>query len=168
MSAPTHALLEQLAPFIQTVAGLPLADCRDSEAAAALAGRLQQEHPAQGPAFQSIGDHLRQGVAEGWLCDRGEPDARFCRLAKARPATADLSIDVVALQGAALRHRHPRGEITMAYPAEPGTTESRFDGHPAGWVVMPAGSVHTPTVTGSRMLLLYFLPGGAVEWTPGD
>jgi hypothetical protein len=29
---------------------------------------------------------------------------------------------------------------------------------------MPAGSTHTPTVTGPRMVLLYFLPGGAVEW----
>ena len=32
---------------------------------------------------------------------------------------------------------------------------------------MPAGSTHTPTVTGPRMHLLYFLPDGAVEWHPG-
>lgn len=168
MSASTQALLEQLAPFLEAVAALPLAESHDADAAASIAQRLRQEHPAEGPAFQAVGETLRRGVTEGWLCERGEPPARFGRVAKASPSTHDLSIDVVELEGPALRHRHPRGEITMAFPADPAAEGSRFDGHPPGWVVMPAGSVHTPTVTGPRMLLLYFLPGGAVEWNPSE
>jgi hypothetical protein len=31
-------------------------------------------------------------------------------------------------------------------------------------VVFPPDSAHVPTVTGGRMLIVYFLPGGAVEW----
>lgn len=168
MSASTQTLIDQLAPFLETVAGLPLDECRDADGAASIAAQLERAHPAQGAAFQAVGETLRRGVAEGWLCDRGEPEARFSRVAKASPDTHDLSIDVVALEGPALRHRHPRGEITMAFAADPSTTGSRFDDHPAGWVVMPAGSVHVPTVTGPRMHLLYFLPGGAVEWNPSE
>jgi hypothetical protein len=161
-----QSLLRDLAPVLDLVATLPLADCRDDEAAARVAAQLQQALPADGPLALALGAALRQGIADGWLCDRGEPNARFSRIAKAGPDTRALSIDVVALEGPALRHGHPQGEVTLALPADPAATGSRFDGHPPGWVVMPAGSVHTPTVTGPRMVLLYFLPGGAVDWKP--
>lgn len=166
MSAHTQRLLSQLTPVLDLVAALPLSSCRDADAAAELAARLQAALPAEGPQAQAIGQALREGIAAGWLCDRGEPSARFSRVAKASPDTRELSIDVVALEGPALRHRHPRGEVTLGVPVDPTAEGSRFDGHPPGWVVMPAGSVHTPTVTGPRMALLYFLPGGAVEWNP--
>lgn len=168
MTAPTQPLIDQLAPILRTVAELPLDECRDAEGAAAIVARLEEAWPAAGETFRAVGETLRRGVAEGWLCDRGEPEARFSRVAKATEATDDLSIDVVSLVGPALEHLHPRGEITMAYPAEAAADGSRFDGHPPGWVVMPAGSIHVPTVTGPRMLLLYFLPGGAVEWNPSE
>jgi len=168
MSAPTQALLEQLAPVLEHVAALPLSGCNDAKAASSLVAQLEQAMPVEGPVFQALGETLRRGVAAGWLCDRGDPSARFCRVAKASPDTHDLSIDVVALEGSALRHRHPRGEITMAFSADPSASGSHFDDHPPGWVVLPQGSVHTPTVTGPRMLLLYFLPAGAVEWNPAE
>jgi hypothetical protein len=163
---PRLALLRDLAPLIDVVAALPLDDCADHDAAARLAARLQERLPAEGPGVQAVGAALRRGVQDGWLCDRGETNARFSRVAKAGPDTRALSVDVVALEGPAVRHRHPRGEVTLGFPFDPDTTGSRFDGHPPGWVVMPAGSTHVPTVTGPRMVLLYFLPGGAVEWQP--
>jgi hypothetical protein len=163
---PRAALLRDLAPILELVAALPLADCGDTESAARLAARLQQALPAEGPAAQAVGAALRRGIEDGWLCDRGEENARFSRVAKAGSATRELSIDVVALEGPAVRHRHPRGEVTLGFPFDPEASGSRFDGHPPGWVVMPAGSTHVPTVTGPRMVLLYFLPGGAVEWQP--
>ncbi len=168
MSPAKQALLEQLDPLLQRVATLPLDDCRDHEAAGRLAAALEKDLPAGGPEAIALGQALRDGVRDGWLCDRGEPSARFCRVAKATPETRDLSIDLVALEGPALRHRHPRGEVTLGFVAEPGAEGARFDDHPPGWVVMPPGSIHTPTVTGPRMLLLYFLPEGAVEWNPAD
>lgn len=168
MSAPHHALMQRLGPLLEQVAALPLDDCPDAEAAAGIAERLEHALPAQSPAVLALGDSLRAGVDEGWLCDRGEPSARFCRVAKPTPQTHDLSIDLVSLEGSGLRHRHPRGEVTLAIMADPDQDGGRFDGFEPGWVVMPAGSIHTPTVTGPRMLLLYFLPGGAAEWNPAD
>lgn len=168
MTAPHDALLETLAPLLELVADLPLDDCGDAESAARLVEHLEQRLPAQGPVVEALGRRLRTGVQEGWLCDRGEPGARFCRVAKASPRTRDLSVDVVDLSGSGLRHRHPRGEVTLGWPSDPDHDGGRFDGHPPGWVVMPAGSIHTPTVTGPGMLLLYFLPGGAAEWNPPE
>lgn len=163
---PRLALLRDLAPVLDLVAALPLDGCTDHASAAELAARLEAAIPAAGPAAQALGAALRAAIVDGWLCDRGEPTARFSRLAKAGPDTRALSIDVVCLEGPALRHGHPRGEVTLGLPFDPAAEGSRFDGHPPGWVVMPAGSVHVPTVTGPRMVLLYFLPGGAVEWQP--
>jgi Domain of unknown function (DUF4863) len=164
--SPAAGLLGDLAPVLELVAALPLSDCREPAAAARLAAQLQAALPAEGPLALALGATLRQGIHDGWLCDRGEPHARFGRVAKASPDTRALSIDVVALEGAGLLHGHPRGEVTLGFAFDPTTVGSRFDGHPPGWVVMPAGSVHTPTVTGPRMVLLYFLPDGAVDWSP--
>lgn len=164
MSDPTatEPLLKLLQPIAKTVAELDPGGRRDEASAAALAEALQQAHPFEGPAVAAIGAEITRGINEGWLCTRGDASARFSRVAKAGPQTAELSVDVVALEGAALRHTHPRGEVTLAFAADaPG---GRFDGNPPGWVVMAAGSTHTPTVDGARMNLLYFLPGGAVEW----
>ncbi len=166
MTANIQGLLGDLAPVLDLVAALPLSECLDHETAAGLAEQLQAALPAEGPAAQALGATLREGVRAGWLCDRGEPNARFGRVAKASPDTRDLSIDVVTLEGAAVRHGHPRGEVTLGFPLHPTATGARFDGHPPGWVVMPAGSVHTPTVTGPAMVLLYFLPGGVADWKP--
>jgi hypothetical protein len=164
---PRLALLRDLAPILELVAALPLDECGDLEAAAGLAARLQASMPAEGPAARAVGAALRRGIDDGWLCDRGEPKARWSRVAKAGPDTRELSIDVVALEGPALGHRHPRGEVTLGFAFDPASSAlSRFDGHPPGWVVMPAGSSHVPTVSGPRMVLLYFLPGGAIEWQP--
>lgn len=159
------ALREALAPIAARVAALDPAACTDDAAATRVRETLEAELPFDGETVGAIRSLVTRGVAEGWLCDRGDPSARFCRLAKPGPQTHGLSVDIVALQGAALRHTHPSGEITMAFPdVDDGTEPARFDGHPPGWVVMPAGSTHTPTVTGGRMHLLYFLPDGAVTW----
>ena len=39
-----------------------------------------------------------------------------------------------------------------------------FDGRPPGWLVLPPGSRHVPTVTGGDMAILYFLPDGAITF----
>lgn len=167
---PTETLLSMLEPIAAKVAELGPASATDDASASKLAAALDEAIPFDGDDVRAIGTEIRRGIAEGWLCDRGEPEARFCRVAKPGPQTSSMSVDVVSLVGPALRHTHPQGEVTMAFPAdltEDADEAGRFDGHPPGWVVMPAGSTHTPTVTGPRMHLLYFLPDGAVEWHPG-
>jgi len=74
-------------------------------------------------------------------------------------------VDLVWMTGPGINHRHPKGEINLCFAVE---GAARFDGQPEGWVVFPPGSQHVPTVTGGRMLIVYFLPSGAVEWITED
>ena len=157
------ALLELLRPILAAVAAMRPEERRSAEEVVALEAALEREWPAEGATARAIGAALRAGVEAGWLCDRGEPDARFSRLAKPSPATSGLSVDVVRLRGAGLRHGHPQGEVTLGFAVEGSPT---FEGRPPGWVFLPPGSVHVPTCAGGQMDLIYFLPAGAVEWTP--
>ena len=162
MTDPKDRLLELLDPLLAKVAALDPAACRDRDSATRLLEDLRESFPLESPPVAAIRELVGQGITEGWLCQHGEPAARFCRVAKPSAATHDLSVDLVSLEGPALRHTHPQGEVTLGFVAQ--GDDPRFDGHPAGWVFMEPGSTHTPTVSGGRMHLLYFLPGGAVEW----
>jgi hypothetical protein len=161
---PTDPLLDLLQPVLDEVARLQPQTREDPVAATELQDALESAFPSTGEIARAIGAELHRGIAQGWLCNRGSEGARFSRVAKPSPRTRDLSVDVVALEGPALRHKHPRGEVTLGFAAPGSDQEVRFDGHRPGWVFMAPGSTHTPTVTGGRMHLLYFLPGGAVEW----
>jgi hypothetical protein len=158
-------LLALLSPILARVVELDVERHTTPEAILELEATLEREHPHASPQVQAIGELLARGVREGWLADRGAPEARFGRVAKPGPATCGLSIDVVSMLGAGVEHSHPRGEVTLGFPAEPHSEQScHFEARPPGWVVLGAGSRHVPTVTGARMNLIYFLPGGAVEW----
>ena len=61
------------------------------------------------------------------------------------------------------KHRHPNGEIDLCFTLR---GEARFDGRPEGWVVYGQDTTHVPTVRDGQMLILYFLPGGAIEFLP--
>lgn len=160
---PTADLLKLLAPVMQRIAELDIAG-KDSDAQHVLT-TLRSTFPRDGDDVAAIGAQIAQGVEAGWLCHRGEASARFSRVAKPGPDTHQLSVDIVSLEGPAQRHSHPTGEITLAFAAPGSNPEQvRFDGHKPGWVLMPSGSSHTPTVSEGRMYLLYFLPGGAIQW----
>ncbi|MCO4744154.1 MAG: DUF4863 family protein [Proteobacteria bacterium] len=148
--------LEVLAPLAHRIEGLDLSDgTRAAEV-------LERDFPA------SMQTDLRAALlaehAAGTLTPRdGGAGIRFGRVAKASPETANHSIDAVDIEGAGAEHTHPRGEISFCIAL---SGSPRFDGHPEGWVVLPIGSHHAPTVTGGRMLIVYFLPGGEVRWGP--
>jgi Domain of unknown function (DUF4863) len=59
-------------------------------------------------------------------------------------------------------HIHPNGEIDLIMPIE---SDAKFNDRPAGWLVCPPGSAHSPTVTDGRAFVLYLLPQGAIEFT---
>jgi hypothetical protein len=149
-----ESLLQALAPLAQTVAGLDLADPPGAERA------LRSAHPDLG-ALEAA---LREAQGAGWLCPKvATPTLTFGRLAKAAEPTAGMSIDVVDIAGVGAEHTHPNGEVSLciALGGDP-----LFDGRPPGWVVLPPGSHHAPTVEGGRMLIVYFQPQGAVVWGP--
>lgn len=133
-------------------------DLRDPKAARE---ELERHFPVRGEYVAELGDAMREGVAQGRLCHLGQPPVQYSRLFKATSESQNLSADAVLMSAPGPRHTHPNGEIDLCF-AESG--EPRFDGHPQGWVAYGPGSTHVPTVKGGTMLILYLLPGGAIEF----
>jgi Domain of unknown function (DUF4863) len=105
------------------------------------------------------------GVAAGWLCNREGGGIRWGRVFKPAEDLHGFSVDVVDMADiAGPHHTHPNGEIDLVMPIE---GDAHFDGRPAGWVVMPPGSAHRPTVTQGKALVLYLLPAGRIDFAPG-
>jgi hypothetical protein len=125
---------------------------------------LNETWPPGSETFETLASACRTGVTEGWLCNREGGGIRYGRIFKALPQTHGFSVDVVDMKDlAGPHHVHPNGEIDLIMPLAGGAT---FDGHPAGWCVYGPGSAHCPTVANGEALILYLLPGGAIEFTP--
>lgn len=154
MDEGKEALLQALEPvldFLDTVnLGSP-----------SLVELLTDQFPVEGDVVSAIRAASEAGLAAGWLCDRAAGGARFSRVAKASPETFGLSVDAVLSGGPGVEHTHPRGEVNLCLVMD---GAPRFDGHGEGWAVYEPGSRHRPDVEGGTMLLLYLLPGGAIEW----
>ncbi len=121
---------------------------------------------AFGPAsatFAGIAQACHAAIAAGWMCNREGGGIKYGRVVTPGAALGDLSVDVVDMDSVrGPHHRHPNGEIDLIMPVSPG---ARFDGRGAGWLVYGPGTAHYPTVTEGRALVLYLLPGGAIEFT---
>ncbi len=147
---------ELVAAFEAIARGVAEVDLAAPDAAAL----LEAAHPftEMGP----LAERLRAARDAGWLTPRrATPTLCFGRLAKPTEATGGNSLDVVDMAGAGAAHGHPRGEASLCFPEE---GAPRFEGCAQGWIVLPPGSHHTPRVEGGRMTIVYFLPGGSVEW----
>jgi len=148
-------MLETFLPLCRAVSGVDLTDT--AAAHAELARRLDPD----GEEGQRIAGEMKALLADGQIAARGELPVQWGRVAKPGEETLGFSIDVVLMNGAGPRHRHPEGEVSFAIAMD---GDPRFDGHSAGWVVLPPDSVHVPTVTGGTMLIAYLLPEGAMEF----
>ncbi len=133
------------------------------EVSGALADELNARFPADGATFKSIQAACEAAVAEGWMCDREMGGIKFGRVIK---DVDGFSVDVVRMKDVVgPHHRHPNGEVDMVMPL---SGDAKFDGSGAGWVVYEPDSAHKPTVSGGEALVLYLLPGGAIEFTGQD
>lgn len=152
---PTPEQVKQaLEPMCAVIADLALADAAEAEAT------LNQHFPLS--SLGEVENLLKAAQAEGWLTPkRASPDLTFGRLAKASTETYGLSIDIVDMTSTGAEHVHPNGEVSLCFVV---AGEPTFCGRPAGWVVVPPGSQHVPTVAGGHMLIAYFLPSGAMTW----
>lgn len=119
--------------------------------------------PLSDPRIQAARTLVIEGLRDGWLAPREAGGVRFGRVAKATEDTHDFSIDAVEMNGAGPGHVHPNGEFDLSFTLE---GDAHFEDQPEGWVVLPPGSWHVPTVTDGRMGILYFLPGGAITFGP--
>lgn len=130
---------------------------------ASLEAYLNKEHGPGSPTYDLIFDACKEGVKDGWMCNREADGLRYGRVVKPSDTTHGFSVDVVDMDNVAgPHHAHPNGEIDLIMPL---TAGARFDNHPAGWCVYEAGSAHRPTVTQGRALVLYLLPQGAINFT---
>jgi hypothetical protein len=156
LGVTAEELLAQLAAPMDAAAGVDVSDPDGARAA------LQAAFAPDGAEGQALRAALLAGMEDGVICHKGgKGDIRYSRLAKPGQTAHGYSVDLVWMTGPGINHRHPKGEINLCYAVE---GEPRFDGLPEGWVVFAPGSAHVPTVTSGRMLIVYFLPDGAVEW----
>lgn len=124
---------------------------------------LNAAHGVNSSTYRQLEQSCRQGVAEGWLCEREAGGIRYGRAFKPAQDLQDFSVDVVDMDNVVgPHHAHPGGEIDLVMPLE---GDALFDDHPAGWVVYSPGSSHRPTVSNGRALVLYLLPSGSIEFT---
>ncbi|MFM1872258.1 MAG: hypothetical protein RL398_1680 [Planctomycetota bacterium] len=140
-----------LAPLAEALRAVDV-DAADASAQAERAAAFA------GPQVAALRAAAVANIASDWLLPKAANGIRFGRVAK---DLAGFVVDAVLMDISGPRHRHPNGEIDLCFAT---AGEPRFDGHPEGWVVYGKDSVHVPTVTGGQMLILYFLPGGAIEF----
>jgi hypothetical protein len=128
----------------------------------ALERKLNQEFAAGGDTYRSLEAACREGIAEGWMCTQGGGQRKFGRIFEPAPDLSGFSVDVVDIDDLVGNyHRHPTGEIDLIMPVTP---EATFDARGPGWLVYAPGSGHRPTVKRGRVLILYLLPEGRIEW----
>ncbi len=140
-----------LTPLAEALRGLDV----DAVDAAAQADAMA---PFQGEQVRAIRAAAQAHVDSEWLLPKEAGGVRFGRVAK---DLCGFSVDCVWMNSPGPRHRHPNGEIDLCFAVD---GAARFDGNPEGWVVYGKGSEHVPTVTDGAMLILYFLPAGAIEF----
>ena len=134
----------------------------DAADPAACERRLAEAFPPGSPDLERIREAAVAALETGAICDRGEGTMRFSRVAKPEETACGASIDAVCMDSCAgPAHTHPEGEFCLCFPLD---GEPRFEGRADTWIVLPKGSRHVPAVEGGRMLILYWLPGGAVVW----
>jgi len=150
-------MLETFLPLLEAAQGLDLTHptrARDL---------LTQRLPPGSERARTLNTDLLRLLESGSIANRGDPPVRYSRVARASEETFDFSIDVVDMTGAGPAHHHPLGEVNWCVALE---DNPRFDAQPPGWVVLPPGSTHVPAVTGGRMLIVYLLPQGRIEFLP--
>jgi hypothetical protein len=154
--ATKEDLLQTLAPIVDTLSTISLDD------PAAVKRALDERFPLNGPVVTKARDLFREGVKAGWLCDRENAGVKFSRVMKAPDATK-WSIDAVHMSGPGAGHLHPNGEVDLCFSVD---GNPLFDGHAPGWTVYGRNTWHIPSVEGGAMDILYFLPGGAIQFGP--
>lgn len=146
------AFVQLLSPIAERLKECPLTDPAGAKA------WLDERLPVDGPDVTALRAAAVEGADAGWLLPKENGPIRFGRVTK---DLHGFSVDAVWMRDPGPRHRHPNGEIDLCFALD---GEPRFDGNPEGWTVYPPDSAHVPTVTGGTMLILYFLPGAAIEF----
>ena len=101
---PTDLSPAALSPLLELAASLDLSAPDQARAT------LEERFPCDGPFIQAVCAHMRAGVANESLCNRGALPVKWSRVFKATPDSHGLSADAVLMNGPGPRHRHPEVE----------------------------------------------------------
>jgi hypothetical protein len=119
--------------------------------------------PPASAIYRGMSDACKAGVGAGLICNREAGGIKFGRIIKPSDATHGFSVDVVEMEDiVGPHHVHSHGEIDLMMPI---SVTATFDGQRGGCCVCAPGSAHSPTVSNGRALVLYLLPGGAMQFT---
>ena len=151
-SMSMEQMAEKLRPLAKKLANLSIQDANQAKE------QIEEQFSLQSPSIQAIRSLAEKGSREGWLLPKENGGIRFGRITK---DLEGFSVDAVLMSSPGPKHRHGNGEIDLCFSTK---GNAKFDGYSEGWVIYPPNSVHTPTVTDGEMLILYFLPGGAIEF----
>ncbi len=124
--------------------------------------RLQAEFPTNSDVFQALKKGCECGEGEGWALSREAAGIKYGRVISPAAETANFSVDIVRMsniKGPA--HTHPSGEIGAVIPISGAPV---FDDKWDNWYVYEAGSSHSPTISDGDAYVIYFLPGGEIEF----
>ena len=127
--------------------------------AADATSQLNHHYPVDGDWSQTLKQILIQHQDAEWLFPNEHREIRYGQLDDGQ--LSGFSIDSVDMNKAGPSHLHIEGEVDIAFAIDGNPT---FDGRPEGWTVYPPNSWHRPTVRDGRMLILYFLPNGALQF----
>jgi hypothetical protein len=119
---------------------------------------LSQQFHLSSLHIQHFKNWCVDNIQNGSIRMRGPDSLRFGNLLKGK-----MRIDIVDMTGVGPGHTHPNGEVNLSFATEnldSGCTS--FDGQSEGWLVKYPGSWHKPTVSNGRMIIVYFLPRGAI------
>ena len=152
-------LINKLQPVSSFIKTLDLTDTKPSQKA------LAERFPLH--SLTEIRTLCMAGLEEGWLCTREAPNLKYGRVQKSTPGNP-IGIDSVYMPAQTEPckgpgHEHPTGEVDLCFST---SGNPRFDGNPEGWTVYPPKSWHIPTVKDGAMIILYFLPDGAIRFGP--
>jgi len=86
---------------------------------------LEEAFPFESADIQELRTLAERGIAEGWLCERGEGDVRYSRVAKPDPPDQICSVDAVVMAGPGPAHRHPNGEVDLCSESRAGSCSPR-------------------------------------------
>ncbi len=122
--------------------------------------QIQAKYPLTGDYLVEVRRLWQRGLEEGWLGD-GPPAGPGGLRLTASTRYFPYSIDALMLEGAGTGHRHPKGEISLAWQVD---ANARYCDEEPGWAVCAPGSKHVPRAKGGTVFVLTFLPDGKVEW----
>ena len=151
----TERFRDLIASITKEIEGCPIDNALEAD--------LNGKYPPTSPTFLKIVAACQDAVTAGWMCEREAGGIKYGRVIKPGPETHGFSVDVVEMENVkGPHHRHPNCEIDMIMPID---GDAQFDSRGAGWLVYGPNSAHSPTVSKGKALVLYLLPGGAIEFT---